>query len=325
MKETILILNSKEKSCGVYQWGSRLNSSLSKSTNYNVVYREVDSEDGARMAIQGTNPYSLILYNYHPFTMPWVTPSFLNGFGSRKSIAIVHDDGSCIVRIGKSNTEVAFDNYILLESSKHINHPVWKNRVFTIGRVLCNYTGSYPTNLVPTIGAHGFGGSHKRFELIAHHVNKEFDEAIINFHIPYGKYADGSGAFARQSVKLCKAEITKPGIILNFSHDLLSEKECLIFLAGNDINADLRANVLGLGTSSCLDLLLSVERPFIISNSSMFKHVLDKVSRPIDIEATTIKNVLEYGNRAIRPLRELWSTENTIREFEGIFYEVIHQ
>jgi hypothetical protein len=57
----------------------------------------------------------------------------------------------------------------------------------------------------------------------------------------------------------------------------------------------------------------------------MFKHVLDRVSRPIDIEATTIKNVLEYGNQAIRPLRELWSTENTIREFEGIFYEVIHQ
>lgn len=311
----VLFLSHKEQSCGIQQWGQRAAKVLfTGQIKHQFEYREVESEQEFRGFVSAINP-DVIVYNYHISTMTWLNPGLLDEFRSRKQTVIIHE--------GFAHPENAhsFDYYIYIDPEMDIS-PEYSHKVFKVGRTLLQYSGEYRTNSVPNIGSFGFGFANKQYEYIAREVNKEFDDAVINMLIPYAKFGDASGDAARLSADRCRAEIHKPGIKLNITHEFLPENDVLKFLAGNDINAFFYADMPGRGMSSATDYALSVKRPIILTKSYMFRHINNHVIPAINIENTTIKEVLNLGIAPLQPFYEKWSNKNFVKKFEDIVDEI---
>ena len=313
--KTILLLNHKEHACGVYQWGFRTNEIILFSKKYQFLYSEVTREDEFRELVKEITP-DAVIYNYHPATMPWLNPSLLDEFRIYKPVVIIHEG------FAHPENEHSFDYYIYIDPAMDIE-PNWSHKVFKVGRPLLKYNGEHPKTDVVTVGSFGFGFANKRYELIVRQVNKEFDNAVINLLIPFATFGDSMGDAARLSVEKCRQEITKPGIKLNVTHELLPEEDVLKFLAGNDINAFFYEEMLGRGASSATDYALSVNRPIIVSDTYMFRHITRNTLLPITFDKVSIQQAILNGTKVLQPLYDRWTHENYIKDFEEIFDEIL--
>jgi hypothetical protein len=313
---SVLLVNNPPSNCGVQEWGIRTGNMLTNSIKYNFVYRECDSAQRLYDAIKEVNP-SIIMYNYNPATLPWLNSSVMYKIKNRKNVVIIHEG------FAHHTDTIGFDYYIYLPKNIPIG-PKYHNKVFKIGRTLIKYNGLYPVNTIPTIGSFGFGFDHKRYELIAETVNKEFDEAVINFSMAYSAVGDPRGDVARRTTQNCRNLITKPGIQLNVSHDFLKQKELLTFLAGNDINCFFYDYSKIESSSGSTDYALSVKRPIAVTKSNMFVHLTEVVSPSICIEDRTLKEIIASGIEPLQPLYDKWSDENFIKEFEYICDRILH-
>jgi hypothetical protein len=314
MDKIILFVNHKEPRCGVYQAGLGISKILKKSNKYRLEYVEVENLTQFENYFNFSKP-DVVLYNYHPAPMPWLNLSIIKQYESlAKSMVIQHE--------GFHNPDnTTFQYYIFANAAMEIL-PEWNN-VFVVGRPLKKYDGDYPTNSIPTIGSFGFGFLNKRYELIAKAVNSEFDNAIINLQISYAKYGDNEGFSARQSVELCRKEISKPGIELRVSHAFLPEQDLLKFLASNDINVFLYDDMPGRGSASTIDWALSVKRPIAVSKTYMFKHLVTEPS--VFIEDNNLKTILANGTEPLHKFYNMWSEEANIKHYDEIFDRVLSQ
>jgi hypothetical protein len=184
------------------------------------------------------------------------------------------------------------------------------------------YVNTTQEPLVPTVGSFGFGFPDKGFEFLVYKVQEEFDEAIINLHIPFNDVVDKDGKNALKTAKNCRAIVKKPGIILTITHDFLIEKELLDFLAGNTINCfftDVRKK---LGISSAIQHALAVRRPIAITKCPMFRHILD--AKPsICIEDSNLKEIIANGTAPLEPFYEKFSEKAFVKDYERILDKVL--
>jgi hypothetical protein len=148
-------------------------------------------------------------------------------------------------------------------------------------------------------------------------VNEEFDEAVINLHMPWAYFGDPKGTETRKIATSCREHNKKPGITLNINHDFLLNEEVLNFLAGNDINLFLYHSC-NQGLSSVIDYALSVKRPIGITNDSMFKHILKD---DILVEKHSIKDLLQQGTKPLEEFYEKWDPKKFSERMDTIFYE----
>ena len=70
-KLNVLYVNHKKQKCGVYEFGREIGSLLTTSDKYNIHYCECDTLDEFRQVYKQESP-KIVIYNYHPATMPWV-------------------------------------------------------------------------------------------------------------------------------------------------------------------------------------------------------------------------------------------------------------
>jgi len=179
---------------------------------------------------------------------------------------------------------------------------------------------TYTPNLkCPTIGSIGFALGHKNWEKIITLVEKEFDEAIINLHMPNSYYCDQNGNGSRSHAMDCRNNVTKPGIKLNITHNLFTNDELINFLNENDLNIFMYDELRGSGCSSALDFALCVNRPIAISNSYMFRHVYDD---SICIDKHSLADIMKNGTQHLDKYRKSWSHKNLACVFYDIFYKV---
>jgi hypothetical protein len=310
--KTVLFLNNTIKSCGVQQWGIRAGRLLESAKNYSVAYAELSSEYEYFNLIRKYSP-SIVVYNYHVDLMPWLKRNGL--MHGVKHIAIVHEGFSHL------NDHIGFDHYIYLPENTYIA-PNWKDKVSIISRALLPYNGDYGKNSVTTIGSFGFGFKHKQFPLIVRKVNEQFDNANIRINMPFQFKADPHGYMAKEEAGLCRLEITKPGIRLDITNKFMEEDELLEFLAGNDINAFFYDSSKLDSSSGATDFALSVDRPIAISHSPMFSHIIDKIGTEICIEYHSFQDIINNGTGILEPLKNKWSSNALIKEFEDIFNDV---
>jgi hypothetical protein len=313
---SILLINNKSSQCGVQEWGIRMGTLLSKSKKYNFAYREANSVSEFMFFVKREHP-RIIIYNYNPATLPWLTKEVLLSVKPSINIVVIHEGYS------HHNDYLGFDYYIYLPKNPTIE-PEIADRCFKVGRPLLKYNGLHPTNSIPTIGSFGFGFSHKRFELIAETVNKEFDLANIRFSMPFSSVGDPRGDVARQTTQNCLSKITKPGIKLEVTYSYLSEPELLTFLAGNDINCFFYDYSKVESSSGSTDFALSVRRPIAVSKSNMFIHLTSVVTPSICIEDRTLKEIMASGIEPLQPLYDKWSDENFIKDFENICDRILN-
>ena len=336
MKKNIIFVSHLKKQCGVFEFGKNIFNAISNSEKYNIIWLECNSLQQLNNAVSEFMP-AAIIYNYHPATMPWlcqkVGPKFYKNNVHEidiLQIGIIHEitqeiaDNATnyrkeyLVRSYDKLANVLFDYYIAADPTLLLRNPF----VYKTGRLVPTYTNKYALPVIPTIGSFGFGTPKKGFEKIVTQVQEEFDEAIIRLNIPFADYGDTDGSKARQIAANCKALINKKGIKLELTHDFLDDKEMLNFLAQNSINVFLYEDAAGRGLSSAIDNSLAVQRPLAVSNSSMFRHILQNTPS-VCIENSSLKQIISNGFEPLQNLLVQWNAQNIKWEYDRILDSAI--
>jgi hypothetical protein len=101
----------------------------------------------------------------------------------------------------------------------------------------------------------------------------------------------------------------------------MSDENVVKFLRKNDINVFLYNFQENRGLSSAIDYAVSAEKPFGVTGSSMFKHVLIKFPE-LNLDNNSINDVLLYGNSPAIYFKNSWSAKNVRDKFYKILEEL---
>ena len=317
--DRILIVNHKERHCGIHQYGEDIYSALKKSKKYDFQYVECSNEQEFRRTFFRSPIPKAVIYNYYPATMPWLTWDItrdyaINTQSQVKHLGIMHE---VTQEDADQANQSLFDYWLCPDPTLHPNEVCLKTK-----RLIPKYVNSLPLPEIPTIGSFGFGFADKGFERIVTTVQEEFDEAIIKFLMPANplvgiKY---SAHNPMDTAKRCRKILKKTGIKLDISHQFLDKKGVLDFLAGNTINCffyDVRKNK---GISSVVDYALAAQRTIALTRCGMFRHMFDA---DIFIEDHTLPEIISHGTVPLQPYCDSWSEEAFIEDYERILSEVI--
>ena len=301
----VLFINNNKKLCGVYQYGLRVYDIIKKSSKYNVIYVEVETENECNTVIKTIIP-DRIIYNWHAVTMPWSTDAYF-AKSNIPTYVCNHD---------KYNWQFKHVIGIFIDMIDEDHHPN-----YSLPRPTFNYINNKYVDLdIVKIGSFGFGFANKGFQTLCRIVNEQFDKAIISLHIPFSHYCDTDGNQAKYIATECQNIITKPGIKLQITHHYMSNEELLDFLAMQTINIFAYDFLNNNGLSSCIDYAVSVNRPIGITNSYMFRHI---INLDILVEYNSIMSIIKNGTEYINKLKDKWSHEKMINKFEYIMEQKI--
>ncbi|WP_157677653.1 methyltransferase domain-containing protein [Methanoregula boonei] len=319
-KNPILFVNHRPQKCGVYEFGLAIGNTLTKSRKYNFIYREIDNWLEFKEIFDQLKP-SIVLYNYYPSTMGWISEWNGMSINSHKvnaiQIGIIHE---VTQEISDRTTDLLFDYYIAADPTLLLKNPI----VYKTGRLIPRFEGKLQSNKIINIGSFGFATQGKGFIKIIEKVQEEFDEAMINLNISFAKYADENGDNAKKIAKEAQKFVTKKGIFLNISHEHLSTDDLLKFLSKNDLNMFLYEYQENRGISSVTDWAVSVKKPLVITKSKMFRHLFECYPS-ICIEDNSIKTILKNGIKPIEWLYEEWSPDNLLWDYERIVTDILNK
>lgn len=304
MKDKVLFVNHKEKSCGVYQYGERLASILSREQRYDVDYIQIDNQY-VIFNYLARNNYKHIIVNWHEGTM--YAASFFSKMISAPQSYIYHDSGTP----DHLNPHSIF-------MSDMTSDP--KTKRYALSRPIAQqYTKNIINKKEINIGSFGFGLPRKRFDLVCEKVKSEFENANINFHITTAKIADVYGHYSSAVIESCVKAIEGTNIKLNITTDMMSDEELAKFLQSNDINIFMYDNGDSNGLSSVIDHVVGAGAVFAVNSANMFSHVTNKFPE-LNIDNHLIKDIISLGNSPAEKLQQLWS-EDVVRDQ---IYEVIY-
>lgn len=332
----ILFVSHKKTQCGVYEFGKNISDVLLSSKKFDFVRAECASFAELKKEIELNNPEAII-YNYMPALFPWLTTKIVPRFHRNNIISINIPQIGIIHEVTQSVSDAAtnyrnkfffgnynklinslFDYYIAPDPTLLLKNPI----VYKTGRLVKPYQNSFPVPLKPVIGSFGFATAKKGFEKIVELVQHDFDEAVIRLNIPVADFGDKNGLNAKTVEDNCNRILTKPGIELKITHDFLDTKGVLDFLAQNTINVFLYEDTSARGISSVTDNALSVYRPIAISDSIMFRHMLN--AKPsICVNENDLKTIIKNGFSPIQKYHDEWCAENLVWDYERIIDSVL--
>lgn len=310
----VLILNHDRIRCGTYQFCTRIYNLVSESAKIDYYYKEIGCGDVSTYA-NSRKIYQDILseikpdfeiINWHWDRMPWLLESDLVGNKNSKHYFIWHD-GSIMQ---------GYDKYLFFGCLDPSRNAIPDNKRVLLPRPLYNYTGEYRKNNIITIGSFGFPFLHKRFPDLVKIINNTFDKAYINIHMPNPYFGDTPGNSLLDIIRSCRANNTKPNVVLTIGTEFVDSDAILRFLAGNDINIFYYDLYYQVGLSSAIDYALSVKRPIAITNHTAFRHI---VSDEILIEKNSIIDILNRGTKPLQKYYDAWSTDKFVLEMDSLF------
>lgn len=326
----ILFVNCNGEKCGVYQYGYNFYQAIAKIGKFNSDYIDCATKEDLVDKIRQFSP-DLIIYNFHPPLLPFITKEFINQIYGPTHVCLAHELSK--KEMGEIDGSF-FDFYIFADPSLKSTN----SRVFKIGRILPNYQNNYPIPVTPVIGSYGFGSQIKGYDVLIDLVQEEFNEAVININIPSNSFFDPEGHFATQLSAELHKKIKKSGIQLNITHEFFSEQQLLDFLAKNSINVFMYdPSKIIHGISSAVDFALAVHRPIAVTKSSLFKHLFDVRPsivvnynrsffskfwdwiRGSHIVYSSLKEIIKNG---VDPLENIYATW-TIKNFQTDFVRII--
>ena len=290
--ETVaLFVTHRGERCGVYQFGARLYAALSMTSLMRWHYAECADHDEFLSVAERLHPH-VVLLNFHPFTLAWASDGV--DFPSAMVFSVFHEANQSSIELGQ---DLPFDVMLCPDPTLLPYDPSYLPVPRFIPALLPDPTGEPVTF---SIGSFGFGTPGKGFDRLCAVVNDQFDIARIRINIPpHDSAAMTPHAAIEGIIADCRRHVTKPGIILEITHDFLDEAALLDFLTSNTINAFLYDEAPGRGISSCTDYALASGRPIAVSRSSMFRH-LHGVNPSICVEERSLRDIARSG---IAPLR----------------------
>jgi SAM-dependent methyltransferase len=291
-----LLVSHRGQRCGVYQFGRRLHDILAVGRDIAWHYVECDGPDEFRAALDRMKP-RLILFNNHPNTLGWATA--LEPLPAT-TFSVVHEVHQGISDRGPFDYLLCPDPTLLPRNSSIVPVPRFiPPQVPVIP----------PEPAIFTVGSFGFGTPGKGFERLCAMVDDQFDQARIRINLPFHDHDSMvPSAQLMAIVAACREKITKPGVILDITHDFLDDDALLRFLAENTINAFLYEDVTSRGLSSCTDYALACGRPLAVSRSSMFRH-LHGINPSICADDRPLKAIAASGIEPLAHHRAAYARE----------------
>lgn len=301
----IYVVNDTPKNCGVYEYGKRFSSIAVKSKKYNYSYFECDKPEDFDAVIENQKP-DIIIYNHLTGTMPWANDFYINKWRQQGII-----QGTIVHNVGYSQY---FDFYLHQDPNYTPN-----SNNYNLMRPLFEYKNNQQLSEDKIkIGTFGFGFGVKNFDWICQIVNAQMNVPTeLRLHLTYSFYCENSGAI-QEILQRCRSIITNPHVELVTTHEYLSDKEILDFLASNHLNMFMYHYYDGYnGISSTIDFALSVKRPIAICKSNMFAHIRD--TKPsICVEDSPLIDILSNGTDALQLYYNAWSHEKFIDHLDFV-------
>ena len=312
INKKILFLNHTKVQCGVYQYGLRLFNVLKHTKDIQYKYVEIENYSDYLDAVNNNKDANAIVYNYHNSTMSW-----LNKENIQKSISNIG--------IPHESTDIFFDIMCNIDPLAKQSH----EKKYSIPRpkfsnLLENYTPStneirdfinYKIDGCYTFGSFGFGFTNKGFDKIVKIINEQYDKALIKLVIPTPDFGGTNYSIQCQSIiDRCMQLNVNPDIKIMISHDFFTNDDVLSFLKSNTINLFLYDEMKGRGVSSVIDYAISVNTPFGISDSDMFRHIY---SDNICLYKTSIRDCITNYN--INEINDVFNDEKLRDIFKTIY------
>jgi len=304
----IFFINSKQKSCGVYQYGIRLMDAL-KLSNNQVKYHEVQNfEEFTNLDFSDVD---LIVFNF-------IGCGGSGPFGWYRHDAINYVKN--MLKIQTATINHTADNFAHFDY--HICQDPTNLFIPSLPRPLHNLVNYNPNNEIITVGSFGFAGNHKGFEDVVRMVNDQFDEAVINLLITSAYYGDAANQTRDQIINNVKQIQLKPGIQLNVEKDFVDDAGVSKFAVKNDILIfpykplpDPTYDPCAI--SSIADYAISWNIPFGVTNLPAFRHLYKE---GIDVNKRSIKDIIAYHQETkyVQSLNIEWSQKNLATKFDLI-------
>lgn len=336
MIDVVLFITHKKTQCGVYDFGLSIVNVLKQSSKFNFIHAECDSFTELQAAIELNKP-TAIVYNYIPKVMPWaaskIAPRLLKNNLTDiyiPQIGIMHEftqtvsdkatnyKNKYLPGFSSRLTNSIFDFYIAPDPTLLLKNPF----VYKTGRLIPVYENKFKVSNELTIGSFGFATNNKGFEDIIELVQNEFDEATIRLNISSADFGDKEGIQAKLIADNCKSLVKKPGIQLKITHDFLDKNTLLDFLAQNTCNVFLYKDKQNRGISSTIENAMAVKIPIAVSDSIMFRHVLD-TTPSICVSSTNLKTIISNGFKPLQKHYDEWNEANLLWEYERILTSVL--
>jgi GDP-D-mannose 3',5'-epimerase len=309
--------------CGIGIRGKLTSDILSSSrSDFKYITVMINSNSELEQAIHKFNP-RVIIYNYHPATTPWINDrSIRNTYNNIKHIMIHYDLLQSHIDNFNPTMFEGF-HYVITDNDKLITN---NQNVFIVPRSIpyCEsiVMDENRVDVIPKIGFQGFGFRHKGIHRIAEQIQAEFDEAIFRLHIPFSFYADNNGYYAFERVSEIKQIITKPGIKIEVSHEFLSDENIIKWLNENTINCYFYDYLENSGIASSPDYAIAAKRPIAINNSRMFINLHD-LTPSIEIEKSSLKEIINNGLEPLKPIYEKYTHKNLCKKYDNICHTLL--
>lgn len=148
------------------------------------------------------------------------------------------------------------------------------------------------------------------------------DNCTLNLHVANPWFNKLSLNNVKIRIK-CYLAIRNSNIRLKYKTNFLKNEELLTFLQQNDLNVFIYDDYENYnGISSVIDYALSVDTPFAISNSNMFKHLVDMQPSPFLTPDRSLRDIMNAGIQGIKEKRIEYSSTACIDKMERIINNV---
>lgn len=293
----ILIINSSDQVCGVWQYGNNLYHIVQKSAKHQYdQYFFKDKEQLEKLI----NHYDLLIFNWHEKLFPWLDNNFI------KKISIP------VVFIGGHDCYPSFQNQAHIIDANSVNEATEKST--PIPRPILKIDPKQNPERT-TIGSCGFNYLSKNFDKIVRLVSQSYDDALIKLHI-----AQHNGGikieYILNQIQNELYSLNKPNIDVEVSVDFLSANELIKFLSSNTINVFLYPEMKDRGLSSVIDQAIASKKPFAITDSYMFRHI--SYESKFLLSKNSLFNIASFGTKHIEPFWEEYSEEKLIKKMDQI-------
>lgn len=315
MAKTGLFVSHKGSHCGVYQFGRGLFEMLSVDGGLDWAYRECSTAVELHEIAAELRP-DAILFNHHPWTMPWATAAGLRGLNACL-FGLLHQ----VDKSGFAHLSVEpFDYLICLDPTFT---PLYPNILRGPRFVSEKAPDLPPAPDIFTIGSFGFATPVKGFERLCALVDAQFDRAVIRLNLPpHDDPSIISEQMFEKVVEGCRKAVTKPGIELVVTRTFFDPAGILAFLASNTMNAFLYDDAPANGVSSCADFALASGRPFALTRSSMFRNLFH-VNPSIFVEDRSLASIAASGIEKLDEMRAALAPKRAGAEWNRIVTDAL--
>lgn len=303
--KNVAILTGSKQDCGIYYYARNLHNMLKESKQNNYMLFTCDSE-AEMIKIVKDNSIDVIVHNWHPTTMRWLSQSVIDRTQTRQFMIIGHE--------GRFET-VHFHNlehYITIDVTAPDTEKVHPG-VRPI--VIYDDIQYSPPGEILKIGTSGIGQHNKNLQVIIVIINSQFNEPVeLNVHFSPGFYTPLKENGITSLIENYK-QLAKPNIKINYTLERFSEYELIKWLNNNDINLYYYEHFDAVGVSGSTDRALSARKPIGVNTSNFFRHI---ISDDINIEKTPIKEIVSKGLTPVEKYYTMWNLNTLLAQYDGL-------